>query len=144
MRKFTIAPIACPELEQAAREKIDNLTKPKGSLGRLEELALQVCMIQQTLSPSLNNPYNLLLQPTTALWKRRSVLRRRRLPGSKSVISRTEEPVSIFLCRQHGFRLEIIDAGVDYDLPYEKGIIDMKVRRGTRNFLHEDARHPKK
>ena len=60
MRKFTIAPIACPELEQAAREKIDNLTKPKGSLGRLEELALQVCMIQQTLSPSLNNPYNLL------------------------------------------------------------------------------------
>ena len=60
MRKFTIAPIACPELEQAAREKIDNLTKPKGSLGRLEELALQVCMIQQALSPSLNNPYNLL------------------------------------------------------------------------------------
>ena len=60
MRKFTIAPIACPELEQAVREKIDNLTKPKGSLGRLEELALQVCMIQQTLSPSLNNPYNLL------------------------------------------------------------------------------------
>ena len=51
MRKFTIAPIACSELEQAAREKIDNLTKPKGSLGRLEELALQVCMIQQTLSP---------------------------------------------------------------------------------------------
>lgn len=41
MRKFTIAPIACPELEQAAREKIDNLTKPKGSLGRLEELALR-------------------------------------------------------------------------------------------------------
>ena len=60
MRKFTIAPIACSELEQAAREKIDNLTKPKGSLGRLEELALQVCLIQQTLSPSLNNPYNFL------------------------------------------------------------------------------------
>lgn len=96
MRKFTIAPIACPELEQAACDKIDNLTKPKGSLGRLEELALQVCMIQQTLSPSLNNPYNLLLQPTTALWKRRSVLRRKRLPGSKSVISCTEEPVSTF------------------------------------------------
>lgn len=96
MRKFTIAPIACPELEQAAREKIDNLTKPKGSLGRLEELALQVCMIQQTLSPSLNNPYNLLLQPTTALWKRRSVLRRRRLPGSKSVTSCMERPVSTF------------------------------------------------
>ena len=96
MRKFTIAPIACSELEQAAREKIDNLTKPKGSLGRLEELALQVCMIQQTLSPSLNNPYNLLFAADHGIVEERSVLRRRRLPGSKSVISCTEEPVSTF------------------------------------------------
>ena len=44
-----------------------------------------------------------------------------------------------FLCRQHGFELKIVDAGVDYDLPYEKGIIDMKVRRGTRNYLYEAA-----
>ena len=28
---------------------------------------------------------------------------------------------------------------MDYDLPYEKGIIDMKVRRGTRNYLYEAA-----
>ena len=142
MRKFTIAPIACPELEQAAREKIDNLTKPKGSLGRLEELALQVCMIQQTLSPSLNNPYNLLFaadhgiveekvsaSPKEITWQQISNF----LHGGAGIN---------FLCRQHGFRLEIIDAGVDYDLPYEKGIIDMKVRRGTRNFLHEDAMTP--
>ena len=142
MRKFTIAPIACPELEQAAREKIDNLTKPKGSLGRLEELALQVCMIQQTLSPSLNNPYNLLFaadhgiveekvsaSPKEITWQQISNF----LHGGAGIN---------FLCRQHGFRQEIIDAGVDYDLPYEKGIIDMKVRRGTRNFLHEDAMTP--
>lgn len=120
MRKFTIAPIACPELEQAAREKIDNLTKPKGSLGRLEELALQVCMIQQTLSPSLNNPYNLLFaadhgiveekvsaSPKEITWQQISNF----LHGGAGIN---------FLCRQHGFRLEIIDAGVDYDLPYEK------------------------
>lgn len=44
-----------------------------------------------------------------------------------------------FLCRQHGFELKIVDAGVDYDLPYEKGIINMKVRKGTRNYLHEAA-----
>lgn len=95
MRKFTISPIACPELEQAAREKIDNLTKPKGSLGRLEELALQVCMIQQTLSPSLKCPHNLLLQPIMALWKKASVHLLKKLPGSKSVISFTEGQASI-------------------------------------------------
>ena len=32
-----------------------------------------------------------------------------------------------------------MDAGVDYDLPYEKGIINMKVRKGTRSYLHEAA-----
>ena len=38
--------------------------------------------------------------------------------------------------RQHGFTLKVVDAGVDFDLPRDRGIIDLKVARGTRNFLH--------
>ena len=45
----------------AVQDKIDNLNKPKGSLGVLEELAMQVCLIQQTLTPSLSSPCHLLL-----------------------------------------------------------------------------------
>ena len=36
-------------MADAIQQKIDHLNKPKGSLGRLEELALQICLIQQTL-----------------------------------------------------------------------------------------------
>jgi nicotinate-nucleotide--dimethylbenzimidazole phosphoribosyltransferase len=39
-------------LEAKAQAKLDNLTKPRGSLGRLEELALKLCLIQGTLGPS--------------------------------------------------------------------------------------------
>lgn len=120
-------------------DKINNLTKPKGSLGRLEEIALQIALIQQTLTPALYKPQNIIfaadhgiveegvsLSPKEVTWQQLSNF----LHGGAGVN---------FLCRQHGFELKIVDAGVDYDLPYEKGIIDMKVRRGTRNYLYEAA-----
>ena len=60
MKDFVIKPIN-KSLESAIQEKIDNLNKPKGALGRLEELAMQVCLIQQSLTPSLTHPCHLLL-----------------------------------------------------------------------------------
>ena len=126
-------------IRPALIDKINNLTKPKGSLGRLEELALRIGLIQQTLTPALQHPQNIIfaadhgiveegvsLSPKEITWQQISNF----LHGGAGVN---------FLCRQHGFTLKIVDAGVDYDLPYEKGIIDMKVRRGTRSYLHEAA-----
>ena len=42
-------------------------------------------------------------------------------------------------CRQHGFKLHIVDVGVDYDLSSVPGIIHQKIARGTRNFRYEAA-----
>ena len=42
-------------------------------------------------------------------------------------------------CRQHGFKLRVVDVGVDYDLSKVDGIIDRKIARGTKNFLYEPA-----
>lgn len=63
--------------------KINDLTKPKGALGRLEELALQVGLIQQTLRPTLHHPCNILSEGTTALPMRASACRPRKLPGNR-------------------------------------------------------------
>lgn len=119
--------------------KIDNLTKPKGSLGMLEDLALQICLVQNTLTPELRAPHNVLfgadhgvieegvsVSPKEVTWQQLSHFSK----GGAGIN---------FLCEQHGFRLVLVDAGVDYDIPTGHGIIDMKVRRSTRNFLHGPA-----
>ena len=128
-------------IRPALQAKIDDLTKPKGSLGRLEELALQVGLIQQTLSPTLRKPQNIVfaadhgivaegvsIAPKEVTWQQ--VCHFTHPHGTGGVN---------FLCRQHGFTLKVVDAGVDYDLPRDHGIIDLKVARGTRNFLHGPA-----
>ena len=128
-------------LRPALQAKIDDLTKPKGSLGRLEELAMQIGLIQQTLSPELRHPQNIVfagdhgivdegvsIAPKEVTWQQ--VCHFTHPQGTGGVN---------FLCRQHGFTLKVVDAGVDYDLPRDRGIIDLKVARGTSNFLYRPA-----
>ena len=122
-------------LREALIDKINNLTKPIGSLVVLEDLALQIGLIQQTLSPTLSHPHNVLFaadhgiveegvskSPKEITWQQLSNF----LHGGAGVN---------FLCRQHGFKLVLVDSGVDYDLPYEKGIINCSVGSGTQSFL---------
>lgn len=120
-------------------DKINNLTKPKGSLGTLEELALQIGLIQQTLTPILQNPQNIIFAADHGIVEERISLSPKEITWQQISNFLHGGAGVNFLCRQHGFVLKIVDAGVDYDLPYEKGIINMKVRRGTRNYLHEAA-----
>lgn len=126
-------------LERELQDKIDNLTKPKGSLGRLEELALQVGLIQQTLSPELRHPVNVIFASDHGIADENV---------SKSPKEVTRQVIHNFLnggagicymARQHGFELKIVDGGVDFDFPDIPQLINRKIRKGTRNFLHEAA-----
>jgi nicotinate-nucleotide--dimethylbenzimidazole phosphoribosyltransferase len=126
-------------LREAIQEKIDNLNKPKGSLGRLEELAMQACLIQQTLSPSLVHPCHLLLGGDHGIEREGVSVSPREVTWQQMLnFTRGGGGVNMF-CRQHGFDLRIVDVGVDYDLSDVLGILDRKIARGTKNFLHEPA-----
>lgn len=120
-------------------DKIDNLTKPKGSLGTLEDIALQVALIQQTLEPELRNPQNILFAADHGILEEGVSPTPREVTWQQVLhYTRGGAGVNVF-CEQHGFCLKVVDAGVDYDFQGHPGVIDMKVRRGTRNFLHESA-----
>lgn len=126
-------------LAPALADKIDNLTKPKGSLGTLETIALQIGLIQQTLTPALHHPVNVIYASDHGIADE---------GVSKSPKEVTRQVIHnflnggagvCFLARQHGVELKIVDGGVDFDFPPLPQLIDRKIRKGTRNFLHEAA-----
>ncbi|MDH6534300.1 nicotinate-nucleotide--dimethylbenzimidazole phosphoribosyltransferase [Parabacteroides sp. 52] len=123
----------------AIEEKINNLTKPKGSLGRLEEIALQIGWIQQNISPELKHPVNVIYAADHGIADEGI---------SKSPKEVTRQVIHnflnggagiCFLARQHGFELKIVDGGVDFDFPSIPQLINKKIRKGSRNFLYESA-----
>lgn len=127
------------EIRSFLQEKIDNLTKPKGSLGMLEDLALQLGWVQQSLSPSLNHPCHIVFAGDHGI--------------AAEGVSPSPQEVTYqmianfwnggaginFLSRQHHIDLKIVDAGVNFDFKEDDPIIHQKIRKSTRNYLHESA-----
>ncbi len=138
MIKFNIVK---PEenIKSEIQKKIDNLNKPKGSLGMLEDIALKICMIQHTTSPSLSHPCHLLLGADHGIEKEGVSLSPRDVTWQQMInFTHGGGGVNMF-CRQHGFDLRIVDLGVDHDLSEYKEIRNMKIAYGTKDFLYEDA-----
>jgi len=127
------------ELLQQAQTRLDNKTKPLGSLGRLEEFARRMVAISGNMEPDVS---------------RKVVFT---FAGDHGV---TEEGVSLFprevtpqmvlnflsggaginvLARHAGAEVRVVDVGVDYDFDGAAGLIHKKVARGTRNFAKGPA-----
>lgn len=127
------------EIEKDILTKIDFLTKPKGSLGKLEKLAARIGLIQQTLSPKLSKPHNILFAADHGIIEEGVTVSPKEVTWQQlSHFSHGGAGIN-FLCNQHGFKLVLVDAGVDYDIPEGKGIIDCKIRKSTRNYLYGPA-----
>ena len=127
------------EIEPYLIEKIDNLTKPKGSLGRLEELAIQIGTIQQTLSPCLTHPFHIVFGGDHGITAE-GVSYSPPEVTPQMVFNFMEGGAGInFLARQHNIKMKIVDSGINYDFENSDQLVDLKVRKGTRNYLHEKA-----
>ena len=125
----------------ALQDKIDNLNNPKGSLGRLESLALQLGMIQHTLAPELRHPCHILFGADHGIEREGVSFSPREVTWQQMEnYDRGGGGVNVF-CRQHGIKLRVVDVGVDHDFDHKKSpsIIDRKIAYGTKNFLNEAA-----
>lgn len=126
-------------LKSALLHKIDTKTKPLGALGLLESLALQVGLIQDTLSPQLNRPALLVFAAD------HGVVNAGVSPYPQAVTAqmvlnflRGGAAINVF-ARQHGFAMRVVDAGVNHVFDAHADLVHAKVGMGTQNFLLEPA-----
>ena len=126
-------------LSDAIQNKIDNKTKPKGSLGVLESLAKQIATVFNTLNPKIIKP-NLVVFAADHGIANHSIS-----AFSQDV---TRQMVTNFLdgnaainvfCNQNQIKLSIVDAGVNYDFPTNTKLINNKIDKGTQSFLNNAA-----
>ncbi len=133
---FSIEPTAAVPGLQA---RIDSKTKPPGSLGQLERLALQIGQVQQSLTPSLDHPRLLVFAgdhgaaragvsayPQEVTWQ----MVENFLSGGAAI--------NVF-ARLNGLELQVIDAGVAHDFGARQGLVDAKIAFGTRSYLEQAA-----
>lgn len=126
-------------IQSDLQKKIDNLTKPKGSLGVLEELALQIGTIQQSLNPSLKNPHHIIFAGDHGVAVEGVSLSPQEVTFQMIANFMGGGAGINFLARQHGFKLKVVDSGANYEFKQDSGLIDLKIAKGTKNYLYEPA-----
>src|SRR5262252_7311328 len=143
-------PFSLPEIQRpdrsilhALQQRLDSLTKPPGSLGRLEELARSVGLMRGTTDLTMNKRAIFTFAADHGV-SRSGVSAYPREVTAQMVLNFMAGGAAInVLCRHYGIENVVVDAGVDYDFPDLPGLISRKVGRGTDNF-HEAPAMTKK
>lgn len=143
MLSSTLAAIREPDSALAERvaQHLDNLTKPPGSLGRLERLAIELALSQGEALPRVSPPGVLVFAADHGV-AAEGVSAFPQAVTAQMVANFAAGGAAInAFARQHGARLEVIDVGVVTELPAEvkRAVVNARVRPGTRNLAVEDA-----
>jgi len=135
----TIESVTDVRLEAKLRNKIDNKTKPVGALGQLEDLALQLGLIQRCDIVTFDNPqmvvfaadHGIAVEGVSAFPQAVTLQMVTNMLAGGAAIN--------VLARQHGFALQVVDAGVAADLDDHPSLIKRKIAPGTHNLCKAPA-----
>jgi len=126
-------------LRSQLEHKINHKTKPLGALGMLEAVALQIGLIQQTLSPQLSNATMLVFAGDHGIVEA-GVSPYPQAVTAQMVLNFLQGGAAInVFTKQNNMHLSVVDSGVNYEFSSSLDLIHAKVAMGTRSFLSEPA-----
>lgn len=138
LENHSITP-ADPRFLKEVQNAIDVKTKPPGSLGRIEDLALTLAGIQNTLQPSAD-PAELLLFAGDHGMVAEGVSAWPSEVTAQMVLNfLTGGAAANVFARTNGIGITIADAGIAGDIPDHPDLLRANIAKGTRNAMHEDA-----
>jgi nicotinate-nucleotide--dimethylbenzimidazole phosphoribosyltransferase len=121
------------------QQKIDNKTKPTGSLGVLESLAKQIGTVFQTLEPKITKP-NIVVFAADHGIANHGVSAYPQDVTRQMVTNFLEGGAAInVFCKQNNIALTIVDTGVNYDFATNTRLVSAKIGKGTQSFLQSPA-----
>lgn len=127
------------EFLHKAQARLDSLTKPQGSLGRLEEFAKRYVAIKENLHPEIKQKTIFTLAGDHGVTEDNvSLYPREVTPQMVYNFVRQGAAINV-LARFIGARLYVVDMGVDHDFEPVKGLIAKKIAKGTRNIIKGPA-----
>lgn len=128
-----IRPVAVDWLHAAERRQRE-LTKPPGSLGRIEEIANRCVAIQESFSITANRPRVVLFAGDHGVCAE-GVSAYSQVVTAQMVLNflRGGAAINAF-ARTGGIELKVVDVGVAEPLPVSSELVSRRVARGTRNF----------
>lgn len=128
-----------PRLMTQAQVRLDRLTKPIGSLGRLEELAARYVMITGEMNPKV--PRGMVF--TFAADHGVTVEGVSAYPSAvtpQMVLNFLRGGAGVNVLARHvGIEIRVVDIGVAFDFEDVPGLIHKKIMPGTKNLLVESA-----
>ena len=137
----TIAAIGAPDepAMAAARERQLRLTKPPGSLGRLEELAIQLAGITGMPLPTVAHRAVIVMAADHGVTEERVSAYPAEVTGQMVANFLAGGAAINVLARAADARVVVVDIGVRTPIPAHERLVARKVRSGTANFSRGPA-----
>lgn len=127
------------ELKAKAQHKIDFKTKPLGALGILEELAIKMSLIQNSLNPQLNKKALFVFAADHGIAEEGvSAFPQEVTQQMVQNFINGGAAINVF-SRHNDIELSIIDIGVKGPINNHPDLITKRVSEGTKNFALEPA-----